>query len=185
MSVYKSTSLQYYSNRRIFCCETIELSIFRYRYLEDNTKVVELIRTRIKLKPFLADVLGRIDLPDMGNEFPPEGPGTQRSKQRLSIIPVDESQMFGENYDGQFFRHNGSYYDVQVQHTVYKDDLRIDKHFFSFELLIPSLNGTSVVARFRGRLKRGQFTTVLRQQGMWGYYEGGPRGDLYVELTVK
>jgi DnaJ-class molecular chaperone len=147
--------------------------------------VVELIRIPVKLKPFLSDVAATIDLIDMGNEYPVDIPSTKRYKQRLSIIPVDESQIYGENYDGQFFRHQGSLYDVEVKHTIYKDDLRIDKHLWSFEILIPTLNGMTVVARFKGRLKRGRHTTVLKGQGMWKHYEGGQRGDLYVEATVK
>ena len=92
---------------------------------------------------------------------------SNRCKQRLSIVPKDEAELFGDNYDGQFFRHEGSFYDVEVQHTVYKDDLRIHKKFWSFEFDIPSLNLMSVSARFRGRLKRGRFTTMLKGQGLW------------------
>jgi DnaJ-class molecular chaperone len=121
----------------------------------------------------------------MGNEYPVDIPSTKPYRQRLSIIPVDESQIYGENYDGQFFRHQGSLYDVEVKHTIYKDDLRIDKHLWSFEILIPTLDGMTVVARFKGRLKRGKHTAVLKGQGMWKHYEGGQRGDLYVVATVK
>jgi len=159
--------------------------IFRFRYLEDRTKVVEVLRTKLKLKPFLADVAATIDLNDTGNEYPPSHHSLPSYKQRLSILPVDESQFFGDNYDGQFFPHNDSIYDVEVHHTIYKDDLRIQKHLFSFEVDIPALSGQSVVAKFKGRLKRGRFNAVLKGEGMWKYYEGGKRGDLYVKMVVK
>jgi len=170
---------------RIFSQQTIEVCLFRFRYLEDGTKVVELVRRRVKLKPFLADVAATIDLNDTGNEYPPSHPALSKYKQRLSILPVDESQSYGDNYDGQFFSHNDSMYDVEVHHTVYKDDLRIQKHLFSFEIDIPALNGQSVLAKFKGRLKRGKFSAVLKGEGMWKFYEGGPRGDLYVKMVIK
>lgn len=172
---------------RIFSREVIELSLFRFRYTENGTKLVELIRKSIQLRPFLADVSATIDLIDMGNEFPPTSSShsSKRYKQQVSIIPIDESELSGERDDGQFYRHEGSLYDVGVRHTVYKDDLRITKRFFSFEFDIPALNGMSVVAKCKGRLRRGKFTTVLKGQGMWRYHQGGPRGDLYVELNVK
>lgn len=172
----------------MFSREVIEITLFRFRYTEDSTKLVEILRKPIKLKPFLSDVAGKIDLIDMGNEFPPP-PSTsliaKRYKQEISIIPIDESELFGENYDGQFFRHEGSLYNVAVQHTISKDDSRIVKKMWSFEIDIPSLNGWAVFARFKGRLRTGRFTTVLKGQGMWKYYEGGERGDLYVQLIVK
>ena len=124
----------------------------------------------------------------MGNEFPipPNSlPSTPRYKQLLSIIPADESQLYGDNVDGQFFRRSQDSADVGVQHTFYKDDLRIVKKLWSFELDIPALNGFSVVTKFNGRLRRGRFHTVLRGQGMWKWQQGGKRGDLYVELIVK
>jgi hypothetical protein len=161
------------------------VSIFRYKYLEDGSKAVELARIRVKLKPFLADVAATIDLNDTGNEYPPSHHTLPTYKQRLSILPVDESQYFGDNYDGQFFPHYDSNYDVEVHHTVYKDDLRIQRHLFSFEIDIPALSGQSVVAKFKGRLKRGRFSAVLKGEGMWKYYEGGERGDLYVKMVVK
>jgi len=172
---------------RIFSREVIELSLFRFRYTENGTKLVELIRKSIQLKPFLADVSATIDLIDIGNEFPPtsSSPSSTRYKQQVSIIPVDESELYGENYDGQFYRHKGSLYDVAVRLTVYKDDLRITKRLFSFEFDIPALNGISVVAKFKRRLRRGRFIIVLKGQGMWRYHQGGQRGDLYVELNVK
>ena len=140
---------------------------------------------RVKLKPFLADVAATIDLDDAGNEYPRSHHTVPLYKQRLSILPVDESQSFGENYDGQFFPHKDSIYDVKVHHAVYKDDLRIQKHLFSFEIDIPALGGHSIVARFKGRFKRGRFSAVLKGEGMWKYYEGGERGDLHVEMVVK
>lgn len=76
-------------------------------------------------------------------------------------------------------------YDVEVHHTVYKDDLRIQKRLFSFELDIPALSGQSIVAKFKGRFKRGRFSAMLKGEGMWKYYEGGKRGDLYVKMVVK
>jgi hypothetical protein len=161
------------------------VSIYRYRYLDETTRVVELLRIPIKLKPFLSDVAATIDLEEIGNEYPPDISPLRRYRQRLSIIPVDESQLFGDNYEGQFIPYNGSVYDVAVNHTVYKDDLRIVKRLWSFEINIPALSGLSVTARFKGRLKRGRFTTVLKGEGMWKHYEGGARGDLYVELIVK
>jgi hypothetical protein len=153
--------------------------------LEDGSKVVELARIRVKLKPFLADVAATIDLNDSGNEYPPSHHTLPTYKQRLSILPVDESQYFGDNYDGQFFPHYDSIYDVEVHHTVYKDDLRIQRHLFSFEIDIPALSGQSVVAKFKGRLRRGRFSAILKGEGMWKFYEGGERGDLYVKMVVK
>ena len=171
---------------RIFSREVIEVTLFRFRYLDDDTKLVELVRTHIQLKPFLDRAAAIINLPDMGNEFPfPSISSSKRYKQRLSIVPKDEAELFGDNYEGQFFRHEGSFHDVAVQYTVYKDDLRIRKKLWSFELDLPSLNLMSVSARFRGRLKRGRFTTVLKGQGLWLFHEGGERGDLFVELLVK
>lgn len=66
-----------------------------------------------------------------------------------------------------------------------KDDLRVSKKMFNFELDVPSLSGMSVTARFKGRFKRGEHTTVVKGQGMWKGFVGGERGDLYVSLTVK
>lgn len=166
------------------------MTIFRYRYLPDSTKVVELIRRRIKLKPFLSDVVGQsssatIDLEDMGNEFPPTTDSSTKScKQYLSITPVDESILFGENYDGQFFRANGSACDVTVHHTISKSDQNVRKGLWWFELDIPALSGRMVIARFKGRLRKGRFTAVLRGEGMWKWYEGGERGDLLVRMDV-
>ena len=162
------------------------MSLFRFRYINDWTKVVELVRIPIQLKPFLDTPAATIDLADMGNEFPfPSTSSSKRYKQRLTIFPKDEAELFGDNYEGQFFRHQGSFYDVTVQHIVYKDDLRIQKKLWSFELDIPSLNLMSVSARFKGRLKRGRFTTVLKGQGLWKFHEGGERGDLFVKLLIK
>ena len=175
-----------YLTSRIFAREVIEITLFRFRYRNDATKLVELVRKRIQLKPFLDTAAATIDLADMGNEFPfPSTSSSKHPRQRLSIVPKDEAELFGENYEGQFFRREGSSYDVAVQHTVYKDDLRIRKKLWSFELDIPSLNVISVSARFRGRLKRGRFTTVLKGQGLWKFHQGGERGDLFVELLVK
>jgi hypothetical protein len=171
---------------RIFSDEAIDLCLFRFRYSDQGTKLVEVIRTPIKLKPFVSDVSATIDLIDMGNEYPPTSSSTsQQYKQQISIIPIDESELIGETYDGKFSRDRGSLYDVSVHHTVYKDDLRIDKKIWSFEFDIPALDGTSVTAKFKGRLRKGTFTTILKGQGMWKYYPGGERGDLFVELTVK
>jgi hypothetical protein len=161
----------------------VELSIFRYRYLSETTKVVELIRRTIKLKPFVSDVAATIDLDDIGNEFPPTSHSQSSYKQRLSITPVDESALYGENYDGQFFR-DGSQYNVAVHHTIDKNNLRLRKGLWWFELDIPALNGQMVIARFRGRLRKGRFTAVLKGEGMWKYYEGGERGDLHVRMDV-
>jgi len=66
-----------------------------------------------------------------------------------------------------------------------KDDLRITKKMFYFELDVPSLAGMSVTARFKGRLKRGGHATVVKGQGMWKTFVGGQRGDLFVQLMVK
>ena len=168
--------------------ELVEVTIFRYRYLEDRVKVVETRRVRTKLKPFLSPAPATIDLYGEGNEFPPALNGTSLVlgyKQQLSLIPTDESQLFGENYEGQFVPHGDSTYDVDVQHSVYKDDLRIVKRMFSFEVDIPTLAGNVVAARFRKRCKRGTFKTVVRGQGMWLPIPGGRRGDLYVTMTVK
>jgi hypothetical protein len=145
------------------------------------------LRTPIKLKPFLSTAAATIDLVDFGNEYflLPKAPTSQTYKQTLSIIPADESELYCENHDGQFFRLEGSSYDVGVKHTFYKDDLRIAKHLFNFEIDIPALSGILVVARFKGRLRRGKFSTVLKNEGMWKYCPGGERGDLHVELTVK
>src|SRR5271169_6434011 len=94
---------------RIFSREVIELSLFRFRYTENGTKLVELIRKSIQLKPFLADVSATIDLIDMGNEFPPTSSSpSSKYKQQVSIIPIDESELNGEKDDGQFYRHEGS-----------------------------------------------------------------------------
>jgi len=168
--------------------ELVEVTIFRYRYLEDRSKVVEIRRVRIKLKPFLSPVAATVDLYGEGNEFPPVMKGTSLVlgyKQRLSLVPTDESQLFGENYDGQFIPHGESTYDVDVHHSVYKGDVKIAKKMFSFEVDIPTLAGNTVIARFKKRCKRGTFTTVLRGQGMWVHNVGGQRGDLYVTMTVK
>jgi hypothetical protein len=145
--------------------------------------MVEVVRVPIKLKPFLDNVDAMIGLADMGNEFPPDPDSQQRYTQQLSLVPQDEAQLYGENHDGQFFRYRGSQYHVGVRHTVYKDDLRIQKHLFSFEIDIPALNGMSVTARFKGRLRRGVHNTVLKAEGMRERCRG--YGNLYVELTVK
>ena len=148
--------------------------------------MVEVVRVPIKLKPFLDEVAATIDLVDMGNEFPPAPNSPERYKQHLSLIPQDEAQLYGENHDGQFFRYQDSLYHVAVRHTVYKDDPRIQKQLFSFEIDIPALSGISVTARFKGILRRGAHNTVLKGQGMCGDYGNGfRRGHLYVELTVK
>ena len=175
---------------RIFMQEVVEVTIFRYRYLEDRTKVVEIRRLPVKLKPFISPVAATIDLYDEGNEAPPlsSPPGTpllRGYQQRLSLVPTDESQLFGENYEGQFVPHGDSMYDVEVRHSVYKDDLRIVKKMFSFEIDVPSLAGTNVTARFKKRCRRGNYETVLRGQGMWIHNYGGQRGDLYVDMIVK
>jgi len=170
--------------QEIFAQETVELTIFRYRYLPDSSKVVEIVRRKIKLKPYVSDVAATIDLEDVGNEFPPTPHSQTSYKQRLSITPIDESVLYGENYDGQFFR-EGSAYDVVVQHTIQKRDLRVRKGLWWFELDIPALNGMMVIARFKGRLRKGQHKAVLKGQGMWKYYEGGERGDLVVRMIVK
>lgn len=162
------------------------MTIFRYRYLQDRTKVVEIRRVPVKLKPFLSPAAATIDLYDEGNEFPPTM-GTfliRGYQQQLSLIPTDESQLFGDNYEGQFVPHGESTYDVDVRHSVYKDDSRILKKMFSFEVDIPSLMGTTVSARFKKRCKRGTFETVLKGQGMWMHNPGGQRGDLYVTMTI-
>ena len=62
-----------------------------------------------------------MDLYDEGNESPPlpspaSAPLLRGHQQRLSLIPTDESQLFGENYEGQFFPHGESTYDVAVLH---------------------------------------------------------------------
>lgn len=162
------------------------MSIFRYRYLENSTKVVEILRLPIKLKPFLSDVAATIDLMDSGNEYllSSDALSLKRYKQRLSLVPVDDSELYGDHHEGQFFRHGESLYDVAVQHTIYKDDLRIQKKMWSFEIDIPTLNGTSVATKFKGRLRRRRYSTVLKGEGMWKYYEGGPRGNLYVTMNV-
>jgi len=165
--------------RRIFSREVVELTIFRYRYLNNGVKVVEIVRKKIQIKP---DQQAIMDLVDLGNEFPHS---SSSAFQRLSIVPVDESQLYGENYDGQFIPREGSSSDVEVHHTIYKDDLRIRKGFWSFELDVPALNGMQVTARFRTRLRKGQFRTKLKGQGMWKGSEGTLRGDLYVTITVN
>jgi|SRR5579862_1757350 len=167
---------------RVFSREKVELTIFRFRYLDNGIKVVELLRKHIQLKPYLSDVASVIDLDGLGNEFP-DSPSPRF--QRLSLIPVDESQLFGENYDEQFFPRDGSTYDVEVHYTIQREDIRIRKGFWSFELDVRALNGMLVTARFRRRLRKGNFTTVLKSEGMWRAYEGGKRGDLYVRLTVE
>ena len=169
---------------RLFSREVVEVTLFRWRYLDDSTKLVELVRKSIKLKPFLDIKAGILDLADMGNEFPLSSI-YRGNKQHLSLIPKDEAELFGDNYEGQFFRHEGSYFDVAVQHSVYKDDLRIQKRWFSFKLSIPALNGMSISAKFKGRLRRGRFKAVLKGQGLWKTREDGERGDLFVELIVK
>jgi hypothetical protein len=175
-----------YLTLRVFSREVIEVTLFRFRYLDDGTKLVELVRKKIQLKPFIDTAAATIDLAEMGNELPFSAmSSSNRCKQRLSLVPKDEAELFGDNYDGQFFRREGSFCDVKVQLTVYKDDLRIKKKLCSFEFDIPSLNLMSVSARFRGRLKRGHFTTVLKGQGLWKSQQGGDRGDLFVELLVK
>lgn len=170
--------------------EVVEVTIFRYRYLEDRTKVVEIRHLPIKLKPFVSPIAATIDLYDEGNESPPlpSPPGApllRGYQQRLSLVPTDESQLFGENYEGQFSPHRGSTYDVEVRHSVYKDDSRIVKKMFSFEVDVPALGGTNVTARFKKRLRRGTYATVVRGQGMWIHNYGGQRGDLYVDMNVK
>src|SRR5208282_2388746 len=85
---------------RIFCREVIEVTLFRFRYLDDSIKLVELVRTPIQLKPFLDTAIATIDLADMGNEFPfPSISSSKRYKQRLSIVPKDEADLFGDNYE--------------------------------------------------------------------------------------
>ena len=167
--------------------ETIELTIFRYKYLDDLRKVVEVARMPIKLKPYLSEVAATLDLFEAGNEDPymSSPRGSRKYRQHVLIVPVDEAELYGDNYDGQFFSRSNSKYDVEVHHTKYKDDLTIRKRLWSFEIDIPALNGTSVVAQFKGRLRRGRFRAILKGQGMWRYREGGARGDLHVRLTIK
>lgn len=171
--------------RRIFSQERIDITIFRYKYLENGAKCVEVLRTKITLRPYIIAVLSTIDLDSHGNEYPRFSGQVGSAAQRLSIIPTDESELYGESYEGQFVRHNGSEHDVAINLTVMKDDLRITKKLFNFELDVPSLSGMSVTARFKGRLKRGSYATVVKGQGMWKVYVGGDRGDLHVSLMVK
>jgi hypothetical protein len=159
----------------------VELTIFRYRFLDNGVKVVELVRKNIQLKPYVKRDVSIIDLVDLGNEFPRSA---SSAFQRLSVLPVDESQFFGEHYNGQFFPRKGSTCDVEVHHRFQRDDPRISKWFWSFEFEIPALTGMAVTARFRRRLWSGRHTTKLRGQGMWKGYEGGTRGDLYVVVTI-
>jgi hypothetical protein len=140
------------------------------------------------LKPFIHEVAATIDLDDLGNEFPPTSLTEPRYTQRLSIIPVDESELYGDNFEGQFFPH-GDKFDVAVNHTIHKDDHRIRKGWWWWELGIPALGGGVVVARFRmmpfrGGVKKGTYTAVLENQGMWKYWKGGERGDLHVRMNV-
>ena len=150
-------------------------------------KVVEMVRVPIKLKPHLSEVAATIDLFETGNEDPTmSSPQSSRKyRQHILIVPVDEAELYGEGYDGQFFSRANSKSDVEVHHTRYRDDLTIRKRLWSFEIDIPTLSGMSMVTQFKGRLRRGQFTAILKGQGMWRYQEGGDRGDLYVRLTIK
>jgi hypothetical protein len=191
MSVYRSTYHPYcfeicVDESRIFSEERIDLTIFRYKYIHNGIKCVEILRTKIALRPYVLSILSNINLESHGNEYPHRGnSGGRYSAQRLSIVPTDESELYGETYEGQFFRHNGSAEDVAINVSVMKDDLRVTKKMFNFELDVPSLSGMSVTARFKGRFKRGGHTTVVKGQGMWKGFVGGERGDLYVSLTVK
>jgi hypothetical protein len=169
----------------MFSQEVVELTIFRYRYMKKDsqpTKVVELFRKEIRLKPFLRKGRGRIDLDEMGNEFPPnsETPGKLQS---LSIIPADEAQLYGENYDGQFHIIDEDQVDVGIRLTRSKANLR-KKGLFSFEVDVPNLAGAVTIAQFRGRLKRGTFKTVLEGEGMYKRPQNWRRGNLHVELVV-
>jgi hypothetical protein len=170
--------------------EVIEVTIFRYRYLEDRTKVIEVCRVPVKLKPFLAPVAATIDLSEAGNELPPLFGGHSFDgykdgyKQSLSLIPTEERQ-FGEYYDGQFFPHGDSFYDAEVHHSISKEDKKVLKKMWSFEVDVPGLAGTMVTARFKKRFKRGTFLTVLQGEGMWMHNPGGQRGNLHVKMTIK
>ena len=168
---------------RIFSQEMIEITIFRYTYLDNGEKCVEILRPKVKLKPFLDKSLSVINLGGYGNKY--RSGSNTTCAQTLSIIPTDESELFGENYDGQFFRHKDSSYDVALNVMVMKDDLRITKKLFHFKLDVPSVSGMSVPARFKGRLKRGEYATVVKGQGMWKTFVGGERGNLFVRLTVR
>ena len=167
--------------------ENIELTIFRYRYMEDGMKVVEMVHVPVRLKPYLSEVAATIDLFETGNEDPSmsSAQASRSYRQHILIVPVDEAELYGDHYDGQFFSRPKSKSDVEVHYTRYKDDLTIRKRLWSFEIDIPALNGMSVVTQFKGRLRRGRFTAILKGQGMWRYQEGGERGDLYVRLTIK
>lgn len=145
------------------------------------------MRLDVKLKPFLDRKSAIIDLGEEGNEYPflPYANDPQRRIQRLSVIPVDETSHLENHPNGQFYSYEGSLCDIAVQHTFMKEDLKTRKNMWSFEINIPTLDGVLLPVRFKRRLKRGNYSTVLQGQGMWKTEVGGERGDLYVSVTVK
>jgi hypothetical protein len=135
----------------------IEIVVFRFRYLSSTgSKVVEIMRQPVHFNPAFWAAHSGIMFPNLGNESP------DHTYQTLRILPVTDSDLFGDSPDAHTSPHRDRADEV-VDQTFLKDDLRIRRRWWCWEVDVPTSAGVFVTAKFFGRLKRGRYVSLVRQ----------------------